>query len=297
MKAPSEPVGDHSARRLSQEKREELVRTIQEDPTMSQRKLSAACDISLSTVNKVLREEGIRPWKFSKVQEIWPNDYTSRLEFANLVINRNEQDGNFVGNIVFSDEASFHLNGSVNMHNAFIYAEENPHAICVKPLRSSALTCWAMISLHHGITFHIQDSTMNAERYHDILELKVLPVLKDRRNRAQHFQQDGAPAHYASINRTLLDQELTNRWIGRGGPIPWPPRSPDLSINDFWLWGHMRDLLYREPRPLSMRELQAKLADLLENVEMITIRRAYDSFLRRWRLCIEAGGGHFEQFL
>ena len=130
---PSAPVGDHSARRLSQEKREEIVRTIQEDPTISQRKLSAACEISLSTVNKVLREEGIRPWKFTKVQEIWPDDNARRLEFANLIINRHEQDSNFIGNIVFSDEASFHLNGSVNMHNAFIYAEENPHAICVKP--------------------------------------------------------------------------------------------------------------------------------------------------------------------
>ena len=35
----------------------------------------------------------------------------------------------------------------------------------------------------------------------------------------------------------------------------------------------MRDLLYREPRLSSMRELQAKLVHLLENVEMITIRR------------------------
>jgi hypothetical protein len=28
------------------------------------------------------------------------------------------------------------------------------------------------------------------------------------------------------------------RWIGIGGPTAWPPRSPDFSPLDFYLWGH-----------------------------------------------------------
>ena len=43
------------------------------------------------------------------------------------------------------------------------------------------------------------------------------------------FQQDGAPPHYAVVTREYLDMKLPNRWIGRGGHIAWPARSPDLT--------------------------------------------------------------------
>ena len=37
--------------------------------------------------------------------------------------------------------------------------------------------------------------------------------------------------------------------IGRGEPIPWPPRSPDLNPLDFYLWGHLKALVYATPVP------------------------------------------------
>ena len=33
-------------------------------------------------------------------------------------------------------------------------------------------------------------------------------------------------------------------WIGRGGPIPWPPKSPDLNPLDFCVWGYAKGLVY-----------------------------------------------------
>ncbi|KAJ8938602.1 hypothetical protein NQ318_020864 [Aromia moschata] len=47
------------------------------------------------------------------------------------------------------------------------------------------------------------------------------------------FQQDGCPAHHAVIVRNWLNSEFNEHWIGRDGPILWPPRSPDLTILDF----------------------------------------------------------------
>lgn len=138
---------------------------------------------------------------------------------------------------------------------------------------------------------------MNGQRYQSILEDKVVPLLSDRRNRRQFYQQDGAPAHYANSVRCLLNVKLKNRWIGRGGPIHWPPRSPDLAVNDFWLWGYIRDKLYRDPRPRTLEALQERLTSLLDSVEVEMMRSSYRSFLRRCELCSENGGGHFEQFL
>jgi hypothetical protein len=38
---------------------------------------------------------------------------------------------------------------------------------------------------------------------------------------------------------------ITWRWIGRGGSITWPPRSPDLTPLDFFLWGYAKNIVYQ----------------------------------------------------
>jgi len=48
------------------------------------------------------------------------------------------------------------------------------------------------------------------------------------------MQQNGAFPHYAR-NVQTLNQMFSNRWIGKGGPISWPPKSPDLTSLDFFL--------------------------------------------------------------
>ena len=54
------------------------------------------------------------------------------------------------------------------------------------------------------------------------------------------FQQDGAPPHWGSHVRRFLDATFPNRWTGRDGPTPWPPRSPDITPLDFFLWGYVK---------------------------------------------------------
>ena len=77
------------------------------------------------------------------------------------------------------------------------------------------------------------EETINAERYKDILLNKVIPVMTQRRNQTRMYQQDGAPPRWARQVREVLNSRMKSRWIGRDGPIPWPPRSPDLSVETF----------------------------------------------------------------
>ena len=48
----------------------------------------------------------------------------------------------------------------------------------------------------------------------------------------------------------LQNQHLTttysDHWIGRGWPMSWPPRSPDLTPMDF-LWNHTETLINASP--------------------------------------------------
>ena len=49
------------------------------------------------------------------------------------------------------------------------------------------------------------------------------------------FKHDGAPAHFSHIVWEAPTGIYHDRWIGRGGPVPWPARSPDLNPLDFYL--------------------------------------------------------------
>ena len=44
-----------------------------------------------------------------------------------------------------------------------------------------------------------------------------------------------------------LDQRFGQQWIGRGGPTVWPTSFPDLTPLDYYLWGHMKSMIYEAP--------------------------------------------------
>jgi hypothetical protein len=56
------------------------------------------------------------------------------------------------------------------------------------------------------------------------------------------FEQDGAPPYFHRNVTTFLDETFPGRWVGRGGPTAWPPRSPDLTPLDFFTLGLLRML-------------------------------------------------------
>jgi hypothetical protein len=51
-----------------------------------------------------------------------------------------------------------------------------------------------------------------------------------------HFMHDSAPPDFSLIAHRYLNQKFPGRWIGRGGPIAWPPHSPNLNSLDLYLW-------------------------------------------------------------
>ena len=165
------------------------------------------------------------------IQELKDSDFEQRVLFCDYVLQQNRNDSRWSNSIGFSDEATFHLNGRVNMHNCFYYSVTNSHITETKPMRSPSVCVWAMITYRHGIIHHVFDGNVNGERYSHLLETVVLPFLRRKQNII--FQQDGAPVHYSSKVGSLLDENLPHRWIGRGSTISWPPRSPDLAMNDF----------------------------------------------------------------
>ena len=113
-----------------------------------------------------------------------------------------------------------------------------------------------------------------------------------------YLQHDGVPPHYTLHVRDYLNKSFPNRWLGRGGSIPWPPRSPDLMPLDYYLWGHMKTLVY-ETKVDSRAALRDRIFAAAEHIRNHpnNVGSATQSLLMRAKNCIAAGGGHFEQLL
>jgi len=62
-----------------------------------------------------------------------------------------------------------------------------------------------------------------------------------------------------------LDAEFPNRWIGRDGPTPWPPRSSDITLFDFFLWGYVKDKVFSTPVP-DITNLKARITDAFATI-------------------------------
>jgi hypothetical protein len=86
-----------------------------------------------------------------------------------------------------------------------------------------------------------------------------------------------------------------HRIIGLGHDVEWPPRSPDLTPCDFFLWGYLKDKVFSTPLQ-NINELRQKIVrefDALREQPAI-IRRAVSDMHRRTMLCVEREGGHVE---
>ena len=242
--------GDHS--------QDTVQEAVSADPNVSIRQIAMDTGISKSSVGRCMKKLNLHPYSYTMVQELTGDDDDRRLEFCEWIRQRVSTNDNFYKQIVFSDEAVFHVNGTVNRHNLHYWNVDNPHVKFERFQDRQSVTVWCMLSSTGVIDYNIDFQTMNGERYCQVLQDKVIPFFTQRRHSQKLYQQDGAPAHYSVAARKLLDDNMPGRWIGRRGPIEWPPRSPDLSVCDFFFWSALRDKVYTH-RPTNKHQLARRI--------------------------------------
>ena len=109
------------------------------------------------------------------------------------------------------------------------------------------------------------------------------------------WAQDGAPAHRTVEISEFLTELFQNRIIALDHPTEWPPRSPDLTPCDYFLWGYQKSKVFRTP-PVSIADLRARIiheANLLKQDRNL-VRRAVRDMIKRANTCIDRNGGHVE---
>ena len=112
------------------------------------------------------------------------------------------------------------------------------------------------------------------------------------------YQHDGALPYSTNAVKNYLNEYITipDRWIGLNGPILWPPRSPDLTPLDYFLWGYIKGSVY-STTVRNEEECHQRILRAFESVDEDMIRRATTNFRRRAELLLDQNGRHFEQLL
>ena len=109
------------------------------------------------------------------------------------------------------------------------------------------------------------------------------------------FMQDGAPPHFNCFVTDVLNERFPDAWIGRGGPIPWPPRSPDLSPLDFFLWGYIKNIVYAK-KIRNIQQLQERITSATETVTRDMIQKTCKETEFRLDVSTATNGAHIEMY-
>ena len=197
-------------------------------------------------------------------------------------------------NILWSDEAIFHVGGYINCHNCHYWAAEDPNMVVEKVHSRPKVTVWCGMTATKIVGPVILDETMNGERYLNMLKEKVLSDISPWGNIDDIiFMKDGAAPHFLKDVREWLDRTFPERWLGRRGPHKWPARSPDLTPCDFFLWGWAKEEVYKT-KPKTIPELKERIFDVLGNVPCEFLRKTINNIPKRLRKLIANKGAHIE---
>lgn len=295
-------MGNNNRLRRTPAFEEEVLNRVEEDPTASSRTVARDMGCDHMAVWRVLHEQHLYPYHLQRVQELLPGDYGFRIDYCRWLLERNDIQPEFHKRILFSDEATFSREGVFNNRNSHVWAEENPHARRIRGYQQRySINVWVGIVDQHVIGPFLFPERLNGEIYQHFLTNHLVDLLDDvplNIRQQMWYQHDGAPCHFSQQVRTTLSFMFPNKWIGRGGPVNWPARSPDLNPLDFYFWGHMKSLVYSTPvesdEDLVARVVAAahEIKDKPELLEKVAINN-----LKRCRMCLQQNGGHFEHLM
>ncbi|CAH1962018.1 unnamed protein product [Acanthoscelides obtectus] len=262
--------------------------SVRDDPKQSTTRRSQELGISRTSLLRILHTDlNVHAYKIQLTQELRRADHFSRRTFSDWLL---QIDENFSSKIMFSDEAHFTLNGTVNKQNCRIWANENPREYREQPMHPQKVTVWSALWSKGIIGPYFFENaagdavTVNSERYHVMIEDYFLPQLEGMDMDDVYFQQDGPTCHTTNVNIHRLQSFFGDRVISRRGNVPWPPRSCDLTPLDLFLWGYLKSKVYVN-KPATLQELKNNIIAEINAIEPTMLQNVIENFDHRVDVC------------
>jgi len=75
------------------------------------------------------------------------------------------------------------------------------------------------------------------------------------------------------------------------GDIAWPARFPELTVPNFFLWGFLKDCVFRR-HIMTIQKLGQAIVDEFAAIDKDLRRVVYGNLQTRLQQCIDINGGH-----
>ena len=111
-----------------------------------------------------------------------------------------DADPQLLNEILWTDEANFHLNGEVNRHNCRYWSAENPRFVSTVPLHSPKVVVWCGVWSGGLFGPFFFEGNVTGVSYLSMLTDWLLPQLRNLEEFEEQklvFMQDGAPPLWA----------------------------------------------------------------------------------------------------
>ena len=108
-----------------------------------------------------------------------------------------------------------------------------------------------------------------------------------------YCQQDGATCHTSNVSMREIESFFQDRIISKN---LWPPRSPDLTPADSFLWGLLKGKVYKNT-PRTIEQLKDAIRQEIQADNVDTLGKVFQNLEKRIQVCLDVKGDQFEHRL
>ena len=159
---------------------DKILQLVDDDPTISTRRISATVGISQTSVWRLIRKQQLQLFRLQKVQDLLPTDYPRRQQFCKWLRQQHTIDPMFIRRVLFPDEALFTRGIIINAHNMHMWAYDNPHTTTVRGYQHRfSVKVWCGIVDNHVLGPHVLPSCLTDPVYRQFVEHELPGVLHE----------------------------------------------------------------------------------------------------------------------
>ena len=108
-----------------------------------------------------------------------------------------------------------------------------------------------------------------------------------------YYQQDGATCHTTNASMRGIKSLFQDRIFSKN---IWAPRSPDLTLAAFFVWGLLKGIVYKNT-PRIIEQLKDAIRQEIQAVNVDTLGKVFQNLEKRIQVCLDVKGGQFQHRL
>lgn len=95
----------------------------------------------------------------------------------------------------------------------------------------------------------------------------------------------------------MMRRYFPGRLKSRGSDYSYPSNSPDLTPPDAYLWGIIKEKIYRDPVPYDRNTLKDNIRRVMNEIPSYICKAIINNLQERYEKCIAIQGEHTEHII